>query len=209
MIGPKSNTTQANWTWRVKKERLEQVCGIYFKKGICLILFSTAVLNISWDVSSRGLLSNDRGWLHCNPPWKYYASEGWGCQWPRTRSHNLHFGVPTLLTARASLCTCCWCPCCHCLASNTVVVGVSTYIVTTAQLINSKESEVLPKLGLTDLEYCCALESFTHWHCNSDFCLHISYEYSKQGDSLTPVSKVKIVNPGQKSSTENKCKLLA
>ena len=85
---------------------------------------------------------------------------------------------------------------------------MSTYIVITAQAINSKEPEVLPKTGLKDLEYYCALESFTHWPFGSVFCLYISYEYSRQGHSLTLGSKVKIVNPVQNSSTENKGKLL-
>lgn len=40
------------------------------------------------------------------------------------------------------------------------------------------------------------------------FFLYISYEYSRQGDSLTLGSKVKIINLGQSSSTENKCKPL-
>lgn len=74
------------------------------------------------------------------------------------------------------------CPCCCCLASNTVRAGVSTYIAITAQLINSKKPEVLPKIGLTDLEYCYALESFPHWPFGSGFCLYISCEYGKQGD---------------------------
>lgn len=85
---------------------------------------------------------------------------------------------------------------------------MSTYIVITTQLINSKEPEVLPKIGLTDLEYRCALESFTHWPFGNVFCLYINYEYSRQGDSPTLGSKVKIANPVQNGSTENKCKPL-
>lgn len=82
---------------------------------------------------------------------------------------------------------------------------MSTYTVITAQLINSKEP-VLPKIGLTDLEYCCALGSFPRWPFGNGFCLYISCEYSKQGDSLTLGSKVEISYPVQNSSTENKHK---
>lgn len=70
--------------------------------------------------------------------------------------------------------------------------------------MNTKEPEMLPKMGFTVLKHCCALESFIHWPSSGIFFLYIF----RQGNSLTLGYKVKISNHVQNSSTENKGKLL-
>lgn len=80
----------------------------------------------------------------------------------------------------------------------------------TAQKICPKVPEGLPKIGLTDSEYCCALAQQVPltgpW---ADFiCLCTSSECSGWEDDLALRFKVKILSLVQNSSTDNKCKLL-
>lgn len=102
----------------------------------------------------------------------------------------LHVSVHTQPTARILFCV-------LCLSSNTARAGTTTYTAITAQLINSKVAEVLPKIGLKILEHCCPLGN-SHWPFGDVFFLHII----RQSNSLTLQSQVRI------SSTENKCNLL-
>lgn len=210
MIGPKSGTTQVNWTWRVNEEGLEQVCGIYFKNESDFIFYCSLEYKLAclFKGCSQQWHRHQRSLASLQPTSEAVCM--WGMRMPMAKdpsiqpSHRcIHPADPQSFVPHALLVPLLPLPGFRYSEGRCEYLHRDHSPADKLQRARGASKNRTYRLGVLLCPW-----KFYSLALRQCVFLYISYEYSRQGHSLTLGSKVKIINLVQSSSTENKCKPL-